>query len=141
MIQNLLDGYQVFHARNNPDRALAALAGFDVDVEHPFQSLSPIHRHMTLGEAAVLPVSIGLLATLAPARGCDQSPVLAIWRKHTVEAGEVDPWLGYQGSQSRHEIKRLEDHMCGAVSEGSLELITYFAGRRHDAEGILIWAM
>lgn len=69
MIQNLLDGHGVFHAGNDAHRALTFLTGFDIDVDHPFQSLSPTHRHRALGEAAVIPVFIGLLATLAPARG------------------------------------------------------------------------
>ena len=52
-------------------------------------------------------------------------------REHPVEAGEIDPGLRHQGSQSGNKIKRLENHMGGAVSERGLEFITYFAGRRH----------
>jgi len=38
-------------------------------------------------------------------------------REHPVEAGEIDSWLRHQGSQSGNKIKRLENHMGGAVSE------------------------
>ena len=62
---------------------------------------------MTLGEAAIIAILSSLPATLAPARRCDQSPILAIWRKHAVEAGEVDPWLRHQGCQPRNEVQRL----------------------------------
>jgi len=78
MIQNLLDGHGVFNAGDDAHRALALLTDFDIDVEHPVQSLGPAHRHMAFAEAAVIPVFIGLLAAFAPASRRDQSPVFAV---------------------------------------------------------------
>lgn len=83
---------------------------------------------MALGEAAVIPVFIGLLATLAPARGCDERPMLAIWSENAVEAGEVYPRLWYQGSQSGDKVQRLENNMGGAVAKWRLQFITHLAG-------------
>ena len=76
MIQNLLDGHGVFNAGYDAHWTLALLAGLDVDIEYPFQPLGPGHRHMTLGEAAIIAILSSLPATLAPARWCDQSPVV-----------------------------------------------------------------
>ena len=49
-------------------------------------------------------------------------------RENAVEASEVDPWLGHQGSQSRDKVQRLENDMCGAVTEWGLQLIAHLAG-------------
>ena len=86
---------------------------------------------MTLGEAAIIAILSSLPATLAPARRCDQSPILAIWRKHTVEAGEVDPWLRHQGCQPRNEVQRLEDYMSSPIAKWGLELVAHLAGGRY----------
>ena len=78
MVKDLLDDHGVLHTGDDAHRALALLAGFNVDIEYPFQTLGPGHCHVALDEAAVIPFLIGLLAPLAPAWGCDQSPMLAV---------------------------------------------------------------
>jgi len=130
VIQYLPDSHGIFHAGNDAHRALTLLTGFDVDMEHPFQSLSPTHRHMALGEAAVILILTSLLAPLAPACGCDESPVFAIGGEYPMEAGKVNSRLGHQGRQPRHKIQWLEDHMGSTVSEGRLEFVAHLAGGR-----------
>lgn len=127
-IQDLFECYRVFHAGNDAHRATAILAGFDIDMKRPFKSLAPAYRLMALGEAAVIPVSIGLLATLAPARRSDQSPMFAIRCKDTMKASEIDPGLGYQGSHSCHKVESFENHMGGAGAKWRLQFITHLAG-------------
>lgn len=51
MIQYLPDNHWIFHTGNNLDWPLTLLAGFDINIEYPLQSLSPTHRNMALSEA------------------------------------------------------------------------------------------
>jgi hypothetical protein len=50
----LLDGHRVFNTGDDAHWALALLAGFNVDIEYSFQPLGPGHRHVPLGEAAII---------------------------------------------------------------------------------------
>ena len=54
------------------------------------------HRRVALGEAAVIPFLISLLAPLASARWCDQGPVLAIESEHAVKSGQIHSGFGHQ---------------------------------------------
>ena len=74
MVKNLLDDHGILHTGYDAHRPLALLTGLNVIIECSFQSLGPGHRRVALGEAAVIPFLISLLASLAPARWCDQSP-------------------------------------------------------------------
>ncbi len=89
---------------------LALLAGFNVDIEYSFQPLGPGHRNVALGEAAIIPFLIGLLTSLAPASGCDQSPVLAIGSKHAVESDQIHPGFEWNGLQSEYLATLLRTH-------------------------------
>lgn len=84
--QNLPDHDRIFDAGNDPDRPLALLAGFNVDIEHPFQALGPGHGGMALGWYLVVRVGFvpGLAAALAPPGGRDQCAMLAV--------GANTPW-------------------------------------------------
>ena len=98
MIQNLLDGHRIFHTGDDPHRAPALRAGFNVDIEHPFQPLGPGHRHMALGDAAIIPFLISLLVPLAPACRSDQSPKLAVMsmdRRYAENAGVFTVFPGH----------------------------------------------
>lgn len=127
MIQNLLDGQGVFNAGNDAHWALTFLASLDVDMEYPFQALGPGHGHVALGEAAIIRFLISLLATLAPACGCDQSSMFAIGSEHAVESSQIDTGFGHQGSQPGNEIQRFEDHMSSPIAERSLEFVAHLA--------------
>ena len=53
-----------------------------------------------------------------------------------VVAGEVDAWLGHQGSQAGNEIDRLEGHLCRPVPVRCLQGVNHLAhgvGRRKKA--------
>ena len=39
----------------------------------------------------------------------------------TLDAGEVDPWFGYQGGQAGDEVQRVEGGVSGAVMVRCLE--------------------
>jgi len=60
MGENLLDDRRIFDAGNDPHRPTAGTAGFNVDVEHPFQALRPGHRCPALSGGWFLPLA-GLL--------------------------------------------------------------------------------
>ena len=40
-----------------------------------------------------------------------------------MKAGQVDAWLGHQGSQPGHEVQGVEDDMGGAVPVRCLQLV------------------
>ncbi len=44
-------------------------------------------------------------------------PVLEVWREHTVEAGQVEPWPGNQRSQACHKVQRFQHHVGRAHPE------------------------
>jgi len=71
-------------------------AGFHVNVEYPFQSLSPTHRHMSLRGCFLILIRCQFWAALAPPGRRHPHPVLTVRRKHTMESGQVDPGPGYQ---------------------------------------------
>lgn len=82
MCQYLPDHRRVFDAGDNPYRPLTLLAGFDVDLEDPFQALGPCHGGVTFGRRSVIRVEsvLVLVASPAPPRwrdgGTDISPAL-----------------------------------------------------------------
>lgn len=84
------------------------LAGFDINVEYPFQALGPSHGGVALSKAAVLNIPLDLLATLASSCWRNQRPVFDVGGKYTMEARQVDAGLGHQGRQPRHKIQRFE---------------------------------
>ena len=51
----------------------------------------------------------------------EQRQVLAVGGEHPVEAGSLDSWLRYQGSESGNKVQRLEDDVGGAVGYVGLE--------------------
>jgi len=70
------------------------------------------------------PVTQALRAPCPPLWGRDQRPVLAVRRKHPMEAGQVDSGLGHQAHQSGDQVQRLKDHMGGAVPVRRLQPVT-----------------
>ena len=138
MIQNLLNDHRILHAGNDPHRPLALLAGFDVDIEYPFQPLGPGHGGMTFRRCLVVRVGFfpGLLAPLTPPSGSDQRPVLAVGGEYPMKSCEVDSRLGYQGRQPGNKIQRLKDHMSGAVAKRGLQFIAHLA-TRGEGEALL----
>jgi len=63
------------------------------------------------------------MTALAASCRCYQGRVLAVWREHAVESGQVNPGLRHQGSKPSHEIQRLEDDVGSAISIRCLQLI------------------
>ena len=131
VVQDPVNGLLVFNAGDDPDRTTAATADFDVYIEYSLESLSPGHGGMALGDCFVIRMDVtpGLAAPLAPPGGGDQSPVFTVGREYPVKSGKVDSWLRHLGCQSGDKIEGFEDHMGGAVSEGSLQFIAHLAGR------------
>lgn len=79
---------RVFYASDNPNRALILLAGFNGDIEYPFQALSLV-----------------LSRVFAPFRSGYQCPVFTFVREHTMETGKVDSEFRHQGGQSGNKIR------------------------------------
>ncbi len=50
------------------------------------------------------------------------------WGKDAVVASEVDPGFWHQGSQSRHEIHRIERYLNCTIPVGCLESVDHLAG-------------
>ncbi len=98
-------------------------AGFHVNVEYPFQSLSPTHRHVSLRGCFLILIRCQFWAALAPPGRGHPHPVQAIRSKDTAESGQVDPGPGYQGGQFGNEIHRLEDHMGRAITIRGFQFI------------------
>jgi hypothetical protein len=80
-------------------------AGFHVNVEHPFQSLSPTHRHMSLRECFLILIRCQFPAALAPPGRRHPHPVHTVRRKHTMEPAQVDSGLGYKGGQFGDDVQ------------------------------------
>jgi len=70
MFQNLADHRRVFHAGDDLHRVLALFAGFDVDVENPFQTLGPVHGGVAFGWRSFILVGGCLFFLTAPAPPC-----------------------------------------------------------------------
>ena len=49
MVQDLSDDNGVFDTGDHLDGAAALLTGFDIDLEHAFEALSPSHGGVALG--------------------------------------------------------------------------------------------
>lgn len=91
MRQNLLDHHRIFNAGDHLHRAIARLAGRDVNLEYPLQSL-----RLRLIAARQLDLDArfgGWLRANAPAPFTERAlPVLrAVGREHAMVAGEVHP--------------------------------------------------
>lgn len=146
MIQDLPNDRRVFHTGDYAHRALTLLAGFDINVEYPFQALSPGHGGVAFGKTTVVIVTANLLPTLASSSRGNQHPIFAVRREYSMKSGQVDSRLRHQGIQSRHgpscaslrprhtvhpahKIQWLENDMGSAVSEWCFEFITYLATR------------
>ena len=97
MVQNLPDDEGVFDTSDHLCATTADLASFHVNVEHPFQSLSPGHRHMTLRGCFLIVISGNFPVTLAPPGRGHPHSVFAVRRKNTMVSGQVDSGFGYQG--------------------------------------------
>ena len=93
--RGVLDTSDDVHGRTNavgawmrrnghPGRTTADPAGFHVNVEYPFQSLSPGHRHMTLRRCFLILIRCQFPAALAPPGRGHPHPVLTVRRKDTV---------------------------------------------------------
>ena len=49
-----------------------------------------------------------------------------------VDAGEVDPWLRYEGRQTGDEIYRIEGHLCRSIPVRRLQGIDHLTVRSHN---------
>ena len=48
--------------------------------------------------------------------------------ENTVIAGEVNPWLRYEGCQAGDEIDRVEGHLGRSIAVGRLQGVDHLAG-------------
>ncbi len=70
----------------------------------------------------------GSLYTLAAFSWCDQSAPAVVGGENTVIAGEVNPWLRYEGCQAGDEIDRVEGHLGRSIAVGRLQGVDHLAG-------------
>ena len=104
MCQYLPDHRRVFDAGDNPYRPLTLLAGFDVDLEDPFQALGPGHGGVAFGRRSVIRVEsvLVLVASPAPPRWRDGGTVSAVMSRdgrYAENAGAIFCW-----ERTPHEI-------------------------------------
>ncbi len=91
--QYLLNHQRVFDAGGDFHAAAADAAGFDVDSEHPLQTLRPAHRCMADNGCGVFrPGRFGLATPTSPRRR-HQRAMFTIGREHAVIARQIDPRL------------------------------------------------
>ena len=118
----MFDHGRVFNTGNDFDSASTRLAGFNINIEHPFQSLHPSHGLMAfLGifiERVICRLSFLFFSTRR-----NVNPVLAVRGKYPVKTGQVHSWLGHQGREFSHEIQWLKNDMRSTVSIGCLQFI------------------
>ena len=122
MIENFVDDYLIFDTRNHLGFASALWTDRHIDVEHTFEALRPRHGLVALFRGFVFSFLVGSALTPFGRRHLDT--VFAVRCEHTVESGEVDPWLGNQSSQLGNEIQRLKDDVRRAITVGRFELST-----------------
>gem|GEM_PF-3002694 len=131
MSQNSFDDVLIFDATvrrsdDNFDRPTAAGADHDVYIEYALEPLSPGRCCMSLRCRADL--SIGNRLGIFSAPGWRDQPTPAVvWRQNAVIAGEVDAGFGYQGSQTGHEIHRIERHLRRSIAVGRLQGVDHLA--------------
>ena len=83
MGEHLLDHFGIFNAGNDLHGTAAVLAGSNVDIEYPFEPLSPCHCGMTFGGRPVYGGGgcFGF-SSFAPSRGGNQYPKSAVGSEH-----------------------------------------------------------
>ncbi len=124
MCKYLLDHHRVLDTCNYLDGTTACVTGRYIDIEYSFQALRPGHSGVTVCRLAVARLTVFLtLVAFTAFRRRHQRPVLAVWRKHAMESGQVSSRPGYQSCQARHEIQWLEDNVGSAVSVRCLQLV------------------
>ena len=127
--EDLLDNLCVLDARDDPHHPAAGRTGLDVDPKDPLEPLRPSHRGAAFGWRRLLRIcGPGVPAALAPLGRCHLRAVLAVWRKHAMETGQVDPRFRHQSCQPGNEVQRLEDDMRRAVSIRRLQLVLFSSG-------------
>jgi hypothetical protein len=71
-----------------------------------------------------LPIFLSVaLASFASFGRRDLDPVFAVRSEHPMEACKIDPRFGNQRGKPSQKVKRLEDHVGGAVSIGRFQLV------------------
>ena len=118
ILKYLLNHFRIFNTGNDFDLANTVFADFNVDIENSLQSLHPSHSAVSLCRTLVLPVGIGWFSNeLLTALGRRHlNPSLTFGRKDSMEPREGDVRLGYQRSKFVHELRRLKEHMGGAIA-------------------------
>ena len=118
----LVNHCRILDAGDDFDGTPALTAGFDVDVEHPFEALCPSHGCMAFGRCLLRTGCLRLVAPAPPGRR-HLGAVGAVGGKHAVVAGEIDSRPRHQGGQAGDEVQRLEDNVGGAVAIRCLQLV------------------
>ena len=128
MGEYLVDHIGIFDAGNDLHGTAAVLAGSNVDIEYPFEPLSPCHCGMTFGGRPVYGGGgcFGF-SSFAPSRGGNQYPKSAVGSEHAMKASQIDAGLGYQCSEASHEIQWFEDDVGGTVVPRSFERVANLA--------------
>jgi len=127
MVQYLPDDRWIFNAGNHLGRATADSAGFHVNVEHPFQSLSPGHCHMALRGRFLILTFCHFPAARAPPGRRHPHPVFAVRCKDTMVSGQVHSGPGYQGGQFGDKVHRFEDDVGRTITIRGFQFIANLA--------------
>ena len=101
--QDFVNHSRFLNTSDDFNRASTERAGFDINFEHAFQPLSPIHGSMAFTNRFFLRVGVVLSRLSTPSR-CDHCTQCMIWRQHAVIPCEVDTRLGYKCGEPSNKV-------------------------------------
>ena len=127
MLQYLPDDCGVFDTSNHLRATTAGPAGLNVNVEHPFQSLSPCHRDMAFCGRFLIRICCNFPGTPASPGWRHPHPVFAVRRKDTMESCQVHSGPGYQSGQFGDKVHRFEDDVSRAITIRGFQFIANLA--------------
>lgn len=123
MIENRGNGDGILDGGDDPHCARTGLAGFDVDIEDPLETLCPAHGGVSLAGCFALGVDALPRTALAPVCRCHLGSPLTIRSEHPVKARQIHPWPRHQRGQSYQEIQWLEKDVRCSIAVRRLELV------------------
>ena len=111
MVKDFVVHRPIFDTGHHLDLYTAALTGFNIDIEYPFQALRQVMVSRRFRKGLQFNGYSGCL-TLAPLGRCHSRPVLTVGREHTLKACQVNAGFGYQGGKPCDKIQRTLLFFC-----------------------------